>query len=291
MGWSEPEIVIPGRCGLRLSLDSADPTPTADQTAKTTVYLTPYENDQLTIYNPTTGKWVEYDTAGAALSKSLSGLAANTNYDVFVRKGPSSLILDTITWLSDTARVSNLVRQNGVYCRNTGADLGRLYLGTIRTTGTTGQCEDSKEKRFVWNARHRIRRKVTIYDATASWNYATSTWRAARASTANRIQVVNGLTDRGGVIDLSLAVIVFSSSSQTNYFDIGYDSTSTPDNLNGRGNSVYNVAGEIQTGHLRYNREIGLGYHYLQWMEFGGGSGTVTWYGGTDQGMIGTWEC
>lgn len=138
----------------RLTLATATPVTAADVTAATTLYYAPYTGNRLAVYNGT--RWVL--RTFAELSASLAGLAANTNYDVFVYDNAGTLTLDLTAWTNDTTRATALVYQDGTLVKS-GAT-GRRYLGTIRITGTTGQCEDSKVKRFVWNCYNRLGRQM-----------------------------------------------------------------------------------------------------------------------------------
>src|SRR5262245_56487598 len=63
----------------RLSLSSANPVPSSDVSAATTIYYTPYGGNRISLYN-TSGYWET--GAFTERSLSLSGLAANTNFDV-----------------------------------------------------------------------------------------------------------------------------------------------------------------------------------------------------------------
>lgn len=248
----------------RLSLSSSLPVSTSDVTAATSVYLHPFNGNYVPIYDGS--KWV-VRTLSTAINIAVP---ANTStvYDVFVYWTGSALALNLEAWSSATARNVALTLQDGVYVK-TGAT-GYRYVGTFRTTTVSGQTEDSKTKRFLWNAYNRHPRSLEIQDATASWVYTTSTYRQARATATNQVEVVIGLSE--DIVDL--AVIVAAVATSLSYAGIGVDSTT----VNSAGLLTPSVT-HFSAATARYKGFPGIGYHALNWLEYGGGSGTTTWYG------------
>jgi hypothetical protein len=173
----------------RLTLETGVAISTTNQTAKTTLYLTPYRGNKIALYNGV--KWMLYEI-NADVSLSLSGFTANKNSDIWIYDNGGTLTLERTEWTSNTARATALTLQDGVYVKS-GATT-RRYVGTIRTTATTGQCEDSLQNRFVWNYYNRIRRPSQIRDTTG-WTYATAVWRQSRGSTTNQINFVVGIVE------------------------------------------------------------------------------------------------
>lgn len=133
-------------CYGRLTLESGVPVSTTDQLAKTTLYFTPYNGNTIGIYDGSS-EWDLFNFN--ELSLSLSGYTANTNYDIFIYNNGGTLTLESTAWTNDSTRATSLTTQNGIYVKS-GATT-RRYLGTIRTTATTGQCEDGENRRFVWS--------------------------------------------------------------------------------------------------------------------------------------------
>jgi len=158
--------------GGRLTLTSGTPVTTSDVTAATSVYYTPYVGNKISLYNG--WEWIFHEFS--ELSLSLSGYTADTNYDIFVYNNGGVLTLESVAWASATARVTNIVRVDGVYVKN--GDSTRRYLGTIRTTSTTGQCEDSGGKRYCWNYYNRLPRTLLKEQLTQWHTYNSITWRA-----------------------------------------------------------------------------------------------------------------
>ena len=182
----------------RLTLDSGNPLPGSDLSGEGTLYYTPFEGDLVSLWNSAESRWDITEFTERSLS--LSGLAANANYDIFLYDNLGALTLQPVIWANNGAgtssRASAIVRRNGVWVKS--AD-NRRYLGTIRTRNISGQCDDNQRNRFVWNAANRRPRAVYLVD-NVSHAY-TAGYRAYRASTANRFQAVFGLDDTQVILD------------------------------------------------------------------------------------------
>ncbi|MBI5964947.1 MAG: hypothetical protein HY863_15820 [Chloroflexi bacterium] len=154
--------------GGRLTLESGVPVSATDQTAKTTLYYTLFLSDKVSLYTGTV--WKNYSFT--EISLSLSGFTANKNYDVFAYSNSGVVALEALAWTSDSARATALVMLNGRLTKS--GDATRRYLGAIRITGTTGQCEDSVSKRFVKNYYNRVERILKVTGSTSHANPSTS---------------------------------------------------------------------------------------------------------------------
>jgi hypothetical protein len=195
-----------------------------------------------------------------------------------------------VVWTNDTTRATALVLQDGVLVKS--GTPGDRYLGTFRTTGTTGQCEDSATKRYVWNYYNRVRRAVRVFEATASWNYTTAAWQQANASTANQIGVVCGTTEDV----LSLEALAVASNSSTDVAvatGIALDGVNPMDSLCLVPVAYTPKASARVALVARRDVLVAAGYHYYTWCEYSAATGTTTWYG-TDSatmqaGLSGVW--
>ena len=260
-------IPTPNWFEARLTLETGVALSTTNQTAKTTLYLTPYKGNRISVYSGT--YWI-IKSLSADLSLSLSGYTANKNYDIWVYNNAGTLTLDSTVWTNDTTRATALTTQDGIYVKS-GAT-GYRYVGTIRITGTTGQCEDSASKKYVWNYYNRIRRKMYVAESTVSWTYQTATWRSANNSTANRIEVVTGVAEE----PINVRVLVSTNQTSAAYraAGIGLDRTNGNDAL---ASYFSNGAGGGSLSSTYYDTPS-AGYHYFQWTEIGEAVGTCTWY-------------
>ena len=153
-------------CEGRLTAQNGNPIGSLDSTITNfTLYFLPYTGNRIALYDGS--DWVLEEFSLASLS--LTGLAANTNYDIFIFENSGVLTLEAIAWTNNTTRATALALQDGVFVK-TGAP-ARRYLGTVRTTGTTGQIEDSLVRRFVWNYYNRIEKPLRkLYDTPYTYN-------------------------------------------------------------------------------------------------------------------------
>lgn len=252
----------------RLTLSTGVPVTTSDVTAATTLYLTPYNGNKISLYDGSSA-WSLHDLT--EISLSISGLTADTNYDIFVYDS-SGLTLEAVAWTNATTRATALALQNGVYVK-TGTTV-RRYAGTIRINSTGGQCDDALAFRFVWNCYNRVQRQMKVADATASWTYTTATWRQANGAATNQLAYVQGLSENA--VEAQVLASAQNSSSAARYVGVGIDSTSTPTQwISGEAS---NSAGYLPLVAF-WRGWPGIGYHYLAWLEYSQAAGTTTWQG------------
>lgn len=181
---------------LRLSCSNTDTAPTSNQTAITTIYLCPDGGNRISLYNTTSLEWEDL-VLSANLSISLSGLTADSNYDIFAYGDSGKVRAETLIWTNSTTRATALVRQDGVWCKT--GDLSRRYVGTVRTTGSVGTTEDSDSKRFLFNQYNRRRRKLYAADTGGSHTYNSPSYRIWNATTtAGVTQVLYVIGDPSG---------------------------------------------------------------------------------------------
>jgi hypothetical protein len=262
----------------RLTLTSGLPVTTSDVLAAGTIYYTPYVGNFIDLYDGASA-WSRLTFTELSVTFTAT---ANGVYDLFVynNAGVATLVLGTV-WSSATSRALGLTRQNGVLVL--ASDTRYRYVGTVSATSSANQTEDSLLKRLCWNYYHRVRRAIQVVDATASWVYTTAAYRQANNSTANQIDVVAGVAEDS--ITLAVEALVHSTTVNLQMLvAVGINSTTTPTTQIAKGgpkigvNSTMNARAEMSQVAL-------LGRNTYAWLEYGGGSGTVTWYG-TDTGNI-----
>jgi len=242
-------------CNGRLTLTSGTPVTTSDVTAATTLYYTPYKGDNIALYNGE--EWLFYEFE--ELSLSLSGYTADTNYDIWMYDNSGVLTLDSTAWSDATTRATALATQNGVYTKT--GDILRRYLGTIRTTSTTGQCEDSQTKRYCWNYYNQF---MKVLHKNTGWSsahaYGTATVRYWNNDTSMKMEYVCGETRGYSSIE------VVGSQRSSAVIGYGYD-TST--NFSG-GFVGINPTNDVHAGCTTKNF-LNSGYHYFALCERGDG--------------------
>lgn len=267
-------------CDGRLTLTSGAPVTDADVTAATTVYFTPNgRGNRIALFDGTNWRLLSF----AELSIALGSDAANKNYDVFAYINAGAVAIERLVWTNDTTRATGLAAQDGVLVKS--GDATRRYLGTYRTTATIGQTEDSATKRLVWNHQHRVRRYLVRLEGT-DWNYTTSTWRQARASAANQVEVVVGVV--GSALQLSVFAVAENSGTNANMaVGIGKDSTTDPSPLSTRSYPNSAGAGRTTPTHSTLNDTPAVGYHFYAWLERSTATGTTKWLGADTLGQSG----
>lgn len=265
--------------GGRLTLTTALPVTTADVTAAGTLYYTPYVGGKVPISNGTAVTPSSFTERSLVLTGLLT---SGKNYDVFIYDNAGTLTLElSAAWTSDTARADALSRLDGYLVKDSAKT--RLYLGTIRASGTD-ITQDSIGKRFVWNMYNRVPRRLYRTDTTASWTYGTATWRSANNSTANRVEMVIGVSE--DVFRLRVDVNSRNAGTIESSVSIDEDGTTNPDaeirlTTQAPATNLLPASAEI-------NRYPVAGYHFYQWIEwssgvdstfFGSGTGTSALHG------------
>ena len=264
--WASVTAALRGLCDGRLTLTTAVPVTTADVTAATTVYFTPYKGSQIALYDGS-ANWTVY-----AFTEVSVAVPSNTNtpFDIFAYDS-SGLTLEAVAWTNDTTRATALTKQDGIYVK-TGAT-NKRYLGTGRTTGSSGQTESSALKRFLWNYYHRVERPLVVRESTDTWSYTTAaTWRSVNNSTANRVEFVIGVAeDPVRLRHYGYPTVVTSPAVAS--VGIGLDSTSA--------NSAQIIGATRALSPLtaEYSGTPAAGGHYLQLLEANSTTSTVTFAG------------
>lgn len=284
---SNPDIAAVDPGG-RLTLTTAVPVTTADVTAATTIYYTPYRHNQVPIYDGTTwalGEVTELSQTTADATKSPAGVAVSSIYDLYVWSDSGTMTLSRgPAWTSDTARgtgagTTELVRVDGRYLNKVSIANGPAasrgtYVGTVRTDASS-QINDSLLKRHVWNMYGRTRKVMVAKDTTDTWDYNSATIHQANASTANQLDFVLGLNE-DAVSAFVCAEAQPAAGSATVTVAIGLDSTTAYATNCFPGTASISGAAML---FARWEGFAGLGRHYLAWLEQGNGSGTQHWYG------------
>lgn len=274
--WVEVSRSGPGQIDVgivegRLTLESGVPISTTDQTAKTTMYFTPYRGNRIALFDGT--YWALYTFTQRELA--LGTLTDDLPYDVFIYNNSGTLMLEFTAWTNATTRATALTTQDGVYVK-TGATT-RRYLGTFRTETTT-TTEDSLAKRFLWNYYNRVPRTLLVRETTDTWTYTTATYQQARGQASNQLAVVVG------VAEVPITVEVRAQASNTNtgvnpIVAIGEDSATTKATLCLTSFTRIDAAGQLSGPVATLKTYPAIGYHFYAWLEQSTAAGTTTWYG------------
>lgn len=244
---------------FRLTLESGVPVSASDQTAKTTMYCTPYKGNQIALYDGVSA-WTTYTSAQFSLA--LGTLTSGKNYDVFCYNNSGTPTLEFTGWTNDTTRATALTTQDGVYVKS-GATT-RRYLGTFRTTATT-TTEDSDTKRFVYNYYNRVNRRVYIHP-TGAHTYTTAAWRYWNNDSTNKVEFIIGVLE-DAITMQAQGDLNPSAAGVTGILAVGLNTTDgagQPTFRNDNAETV--VAATLGMGFPS------LGYNYLAFLEYTSGA-------------------
>lgn len=256
---------------FRLTLETGVPVSTTDQTAKTTIYLTQYKGNKISLYDGTS--WSTFASAEVSVAVPATTV---TMYDIFAFQTAGVLALQLVAWTNDTTRAAALAYQDGVLVRS--ANTTRRYLGSFRTTGVSGQTEDSEDKRFLWNYSNRVR-KVLFNPFTTARTTTSATLVELNSEIRN--EVVIGISE--DVVSMTAAGTVSNSAAFICTTSIGINGTTAQ-----RGTSrIYSGATDSETfpvvAHL--DKLLAIGYSYITLLGATSG-GTGTWTGDASDEML-----
>jgi hypothetical protein len=276
-------FVHPAVCDFRLTLESGVPFSTADQSAKSTIYLAPVQsqsgisatgNGRVCLFDGT--RWKLYTSAQVSLA--VGTVTTHGGYDLWLYDNAGTLTLEQLAWGSSTARSTALALQDGVLVKS--GDATRRYVGSY-TPNTTTTTDDADGARLLWSYYHRTAKRLYYKTGTTSWNYTNTTYRQQNADANALVLVFRGLDDE--LMDLEVSVNIFNSTTAVNAnAGIGVDRT------NGNDAKSYGgacPAAGFGTARGRYVGRPGLGYHVLNWVENSDAAGTLTWYGNNTGGL------
>lgn len=265
----QPVAINRASCLGRLTLTSNTPVTTSDVLAATTIYFTPFRGNQLGLH--TGSSWVAYEFSQVSI-----GVPATTNqmYDLFYDYNDNVPVLVALAWTNDTTRATALTTQDGVYVK--AGDTQQRYLGSFRTTGVSGQTEDSDAKRYLWNYYNRVPTIGRVAEATNSWTYDAAAYQQANAAAANQLDFVIGVAE----VLLEVEAIGFATHSTANVnvsVSIGEDGITPATGVMGMRRDVISIA-SLSEAIATLRKRPAVGRHYYPWIESGAGA-TTTWYG------------
>lgn len=277
----------------RLTLQTGTPVMTATQSAKTTIYYTPYVGNQVPIYNGTNmvpTAVSEISVATTDTTKNPAAIGASKVNDWFVWNDSGTIRLSHgPDWTNDTTRSAGtaLVMVNGIWLNSASITNGPAasrgtYVGTTRSNASSqlnwiygGLATGGTMADFaIWNAYNRVRVDTMVRDSTASWTYAVAnTWRAANGSATMRVNAVRGLDEDG--IDATYYGLANAGAGSFGSQGVGLNSTSAPSGITPSfGGAVFLVPGPAN-----YRGLMGLGYNYVSAIEFNNSTTANTYYG------------
>lgn len=297
------DMVVPRFPQGRLTLATNTPIMSSAQTAKTTIYYTPYIGGTIPLYDGASfidTPFTELSVATTDTSKNPAAIGASKVNDWFVWNDAGTIRLSHgPDWTSDTARSAGtgLTRVNGILLNDTaitngpGAQRG-TYVGTTRSNSSSllnftlgGSSAGGTEALLnVWNMYNRVIVGAHVTDNTASWNYSTNTTRPINNSTGNRVSFVCGLAEDPVQVSLNARGASNVNSGQL-VTGFQLDGTTVFDKA---WLTLVAVAGEQSSMCVQHNYPPQLGYHYVQALENSSAALSLTFVGGIYQGLNAT---
>lgn len=286
----------PATNDFRLTGVTATPIMTADSTALSTIYLTPFKGAGIALYN---GSGWDLLTS-AEVSLAVTARTTDLPFDIFAYNNAGTVTLEFLDWTNATTRATALVRQDGVWSK-TGA-LTRRYMGSCRARSATSfhwveSGSDSPAKFDLFNADNRVRVPFKQIATTNTWTYTTATWRQSQGSTNYQVDIMVGLQEEAFQIQLH-ATASNTTAAIGRYAGIGYDSTTAISGTTTNLVNLVSASGDtFQTTHVGNIANLPtIGRHFYAWLEISVATGTTTWYGDNgalllQSGMTGTWAC
>jgi hypothetical protein len=285
----------------RLTLQSATPVMTTTQSAKTTIYYSPYVGSALPLYdgvNLVMTAFTELSVATTDTTKNPAAIGSEKVNDWFVWNDAGTLRLSHCPdWTSDTTPSGTgtrpgLVRVNGIWLNNAAITNGPAaqrgtYVGTTRSDSSAllnwqfGSAASGGGLGIlgVWNAYNRVDVGTTVTDNGAQYTYSAATTRYARASGNNSIYFVLGLAEdsvfachvsRGGTTGAAAAVTLHGIGLDVVDFSIQfnqvYASTTFVQLMSTSSSGVFNP---------------GIGFHFFARVEQGDGANANGFNGGS----------
>jgi hypothetical protein len=287
----------------RATLVTATPVLITDQTAKSTVFFTPYNGNRISLYNGTDFSVDTFTEVSQALSDATKSPAVSVANSVYYLMAWSDAGTFRVTrgpaWTSSSnpgtgAGTAELEMFNGVRVNKfdiTNGPLARrgVMVGCIETDAANqmnmmfapaAAAGGSNNRLDVWNMFNRVAIASNCRDSTDTWAYSTKTWRSANNSTSNRITLVCGLIEDSILARYTVPVTSTGSVQILAHAGIGlnvtnaFSGTVTPTVT--ANTAANNLGGNA---HGSYSGLVSLGSSFIQAIEAATTAGTTTWQG------------
>lgn len=239
----------------RLTLSSNTPVQTADVSAATNVFYTPYLGDRIRLWNGTFYDVLTFTQQTYALNSGAH--ISGKNYDFFAWNSSGSVqIVTGPAWSTDTSRgtgagTTQISYQNGILTNTvqmsaTSTSGGAAtvpagkgtYLGTFRATANgqtsvvmnpAGATGGGLPQLMLWNNYNRVLMKAHNFDNGSGYTYTSNTIRQARANTNNQVNFVSGLAEDSISVYTNILFNFTSNNGSIMEWGYGLDSTTNFD--------------------------------------------------------------
>lgn len=266
----------------RLTYESGVAVPDADLQNCQTLYYTPYNGNTVALYDATAGIWRLYTFA--EISLDITGLSADTAYDIVLSLSGSTLTLESQAW-TDPLTLPTRDMQNGVLVQ--AGDPTKRLVGSILMTSVAGRGADTYSFRGISNVTNPVPRSL-IHFGQGTWNYTTATLRQANADPQNQVTAFACVAGRA--VALTLQVTASNTNAAVGrYVAIGQnDTTAVATGCLYQGST--GAAADVLPMTATYHRVLTGGRVDLTWLEYSQATGTTTFIGAdtvTQNGLSG----
>jgi len=293
----------------RLTLQTATPVMTTTQSAKTTLFYSPYCGNQVPIYNGTSWAATSFNelsvlTTDTTNSPAQIGVLKVNDWFVWLKNGVLTLSHGP-DWTSDVTRSAGtaITRRNGIFTNDldiVNGPAGFANATATRSNGTyvgTTRSNASSQLDFifasqaaggglgfigVWNAYNRTNINMFVQDTLASFAYSGPTGYFLN-SPAWRVSFVSGLQEDSW--DAQIDAWVTQSATGYGTAGIGYDTQTA--------NSGFAITPQQPSQTVVTYGKFGtmsLGFHFVQATMTSSG-GAVTFYGNVSSMLSFRWRC
>jgi hypothetical protein len=273
----------------RLTLASATPIMRTTQSAKNTIYYTPYLGNRCPVYY--SGAWhylafSEISTTTTDTTKNPSAIGASKVNDWFVwydagtarlchgpdwtnsttRSAGTALTLLNGIWVNNAAITNAAPQYNGTYVGTTLSNTDSLlywYLG-----GTAGSPQTTAIL-LLWNMYNRALVSVWLKDTGGSYTYASGTVRGVRGTTAGGVMSANfilGQVEDAVVADYTQRIDT-PTAGNVAAITIGVNSITAGFNARNFVHGAFAGQANVISNHAEFFEGLSLGYNYLQGLE------------------------
>jgi hypothetical protein len=185
---------VPSVCNGRLTLASGTAIPTTDQTAKTSIYFTPYQGSQISLYDGTRWKLYNFTELTLTVPSTLFKV-----FDIFVYDNGGTLTLEAVDWNQSTGSITGATNATPIVL--TVASGHGLSVGDLIGVASVGGNTAPNGK--VWRVSATAATTVTLEGSVGNGAYTSGgTWykvpntRATALTTQDGIYVKTSATTR-----------------------------------------------------------------------------------------------
>ena len=273
----------------RITLQTVVPVMVTTQSAKTTIYYTPYVGNQIPIYDGSTmvmTTFAEISVATTDTTKSPAAIGASKVNDWFVWSDAGTIRIGHGTdWTNDTTRAVGLGFVNGIYTNgasitNGPAQFRGTYVGTTRSNASSqldwiiggSGLDGSPYTLNVWNTYNRRPIAPMILDSRASHAYTTAAWQGWNNTTGMRVTFVVGLSEDSVSAEFTM-VATSTSNAVPLACGIGLNTTTAASGATGY-TFFTSVNTNLVASTALYGGIPAIGLNYLSGNEYGGTGAT-----------------